>query len=117
VNVFNHCSTYFADVVWEGLSTRHIRTSLNLDLSRTTTMLDAHQPPYYMDAGRLDKNPLFIYTATTLRFPRFSEQVIAHARTGGPPQAVVLPCDTTRWPIAVQVSRRYHICKFLKRNL
>ena len=29
VNVFNHCSTYFADVVWEGLSSRgHIRQSL-----------------------------------------------------------------------------------------
>ena len=28
VNVFNHCSTYFADVVWEGLSSQHIRQSL-----------------------------------------------------------------------------------------
>ena len=28
VNMFNHCSTYFADVVWEGLSSRHIRESL-----------------------------------------------------------------------------------------
>ena len=27
VNVFNHCSTYFADVVWEGLSSQHIRRS------------------------------------------------------------------------------------------
>ena len=25
VNVFNHCSTYVADVVWTGLSTQHIR--------------------------------------------------------------------------------------------
>ena len=25
VNVYNHCSTHFADVVWEGLSTQHIR--------------------------------------------------------------------------------------------
>ena len=28
VNVFNHCSTYVADVVWAGLSTQHIRQSL-----------------------------------------------------------------------------------------
>ncbi len=34
VNVFNHCSTYVADVVWAGLSTQHIRQSLeaNIDL-------------------------------------------------------------------------------------
>ena len=25
VNVYNHCSSYFADVVWTGLSTQHIR--------------------------------------------------------------------------------------------
>ena len=28
VNVFNHCSTYVADVVWAGLSTQHVRQGL-----------------------------------------------------------------------------------------
>ena len=28
VNVFNHCSSYFADVVWTGLSTQHIRQGI-----------------------------------------------------------------------------------------
>src|SRR5208283_2391660 len=36
VNVFNHCSTHPADVVWIGLSTKHIRQTLeqHLDLER-----------------------------------------------------------------------------------
>ena len=28
VNVFNHCSSYVADVVWTGLSTQHIRQGM-----------------------------------------------------------------------------------------
>jgi len=59
VNVFNHCSTYFADVVWEGLSSQHIRQSLESSvtleqlrdawsairacLSRTVCSLNAHR--------------------------------------------------------------------------
>ncbi len=64
VNVFNHCSTYFADVVWEGLSTQHIRQSLEPEVSleqlRDTWM--AISPPLYIERfGRLGKKPLFIY--------------------------------------------------------
>ena len=32
VNVFNHCSAFFADVVWSGLSTQHIRKGLESDI-------------------------------------------------------------------------------------
>src|SRR5581483_11148885 len=36
VNVFNHCSAWFGDVVWTGLSTRHIRETLeqHVDVAR-----------------------------------------------------------------------------------
>ena len=36
VNVYNHCSSYFADVVWTGLSTQHIRQGIeeHIDLDR-----------------------------------------------------------------------------------
>ena len=42
VNVFNHCSTYVADVVWAGLSTQHVRQGLeeHIDLDRLRRVLD-----------------------------------------------------------------------------
>src|SRR5207244_4257937 len=64
VNVFNHCSTYFADVVWEGLSTQHIRQSVegNLTCEELRDAWKAISPPYYIDRyATLDKRPLFIY--------------------------------------------------------
>lgn len=40
VNVFNHASTYFADVVWIGQSTRHIRAGVEsaIDLDRKSVV-------------------------------------------------------------------------------
>ena len=51
VNVFNHCSTYFADVVWEGLSSQHIRQSLEPDVT-LEQLRDAWMvisPPHYIE--------------------------------------------------------------------
>ena len=51
VNVFNHCSTYFADVVWEGLSTKHIKTSFEseITLDQLRDSWKCISPPYYID--------------------------------------------------------------------
>ena len=51
VNVFNHCSTYFADVVWEGLSTQHIRQSLEsaITLEQLRDAWMVISPPHYID--------------------------------------------------------------------
>src|SRR5579862_4274899 len=124
VNVFNHCSTYFADVVWEGLSSRHIRQSLEpsitLDQLRDAWM--PISPPHYIEryAKQLDKNSLFIYTRYDTTFPtRFSEQVIARARELTMRHtSVVLPCGRyTLTHTPFKFLDGYHICKFLKRNL
>ncbi len=59
VNIFNHCSTYFADVVWEGLSSRHIRESLegSVNLETLRKMWLAISPPSYYDVySRRRKN-------------------------------------------------------------
>ena len=42
----NHISPYFADVVWRGLSTSHVRTGLEgtIDLDRLRADVAAHQP-------------------------------------------------------------------------
>src|SRR5215471_18821288 len=123
VNVFNHCSTFFADVVWEGLSTPHIRESLEsaVTLDQLRDAWKAISPPYYIEryAG-LDKKPLFIYARYDTTFPtRFSEQVIQKARElGFEHEAVALPCGHyTLGETPFKFIDGYHICRFLKRNL
>ena len=46
VNVYNHCSSYFADVVWTGLSTQHIRQGIedHISLDSLTGCLECDQP-------------------------------------------------------------------------
>jgi dienelactone hydrolase len=123
VNVFNHCSTYVADVVWEGLSTRHIRQSVEeaITLEQLRDAWMAISPPNYIERyARLRKKPLFIYARYDTTFPtRLSEQVIRRARElGFEHEAVVLPCGHyTLGETPFKYIDGYHICRFLKRHL
>jgi hypothetical protein len=123
VNVFNHCSTYFADVVWIGLSTRHIRQGLedHIDLDRLREAWLAISPPSYWDRYRtLDKKTLFIYARYDTTFPHhLSKQVVEHARAAKlDHKSVELLCGhytLGEWPF--KFIDGYHICNFLLRNL
>ncbi len=123
VNVFNHCSTYFADVVWEGLSSQHIRKGLESDITleqlREAWMVIS--PPNYIERyAKMKKKSLFIYARYDTTFPlRFSEQVIEKARELGlDHKAVVMPCGHyTLGETPFKFIDGYHICNFLKRNL
>ena len=123
VNVFNHCSTYFADVVWEGLSTQHIRQSLEsaVSLEELRDAWKAISPPHYIERyATLKKKTLFIYAKYDTTFPvRFSEQVIEKAKElGFDHKVVVLPCGHyTMGETPFKFMDGYHICNFLKRNL
>ena len=123
VNVFNHCSTYFADVVWEGLSTQHIRQSLdgNVTLDELRDAWRVISPPYYIERyATMGKKPQFLYARYDTTFPfRFSEQVIEKARElGFEHKAVVLPCGHyTLGQSPFKFMAGYHIINFLKRNL
>jgi dienelactone hydrolase len=123
VNVFNHCSTYFADVVWEGLSSQHIRkgleSAITLEQLREAWMVIS--PPNYIERyAEMKKKSLFIYARYDTTFPlRFSEQVIEKARELGlDHKAVVMPCGHyTLGETPFKFIDGYHICSFLKRNL
>src|SRR6202140_1354669 len=84
VNVFNHCSTYFADVVWEGLSTQHVRQGLekHIDLDSLRNAWLAVSPISYMEKFAAKKHKsLFIYAAYDPTFlPRLSRDIIAKIR-------------------------------------
>ena len=123
INVYNHCSTYFADVVWTGLSTQHIRQGLesNIDLERLREAWRVISPPSYARKyASKKKRSLFIYALYDTTFPRhLSEQVIETAReTNIDHNVVALPCGhytLGEWPW--KFIDGYHICAFLKRNL
>jgi dienelactone hydrolase len=123
VNVFNHCSTYFADVVWTGLSTQHIREGLEkeIELDRLREAWRVISPPSYSwKYASKKKRSLFIYARYDTTFPvHLSEQVIETARvTNIDHDVVVLPCGhytLGEWPW--KIIDGYHICSFVKRNL
>jgi hypothetical protein len=97
VNVFNHCSTTFAEVVWTGQATRHVRAGLEADLSleRLRRAWMAISPIAYAEKlARWPKKSLFIYACYDLTFlPEFSRQIIAESRRLQPDtQVAVLPC-------------------------
>lgn len=123
VNVFNHCSTYFADVVWLGLSTRHIREGLeqHISLDRLRDAWMAISPPAYWEKfAKLEKKSLFIYARYDTTFPpSLSEQVVQRARADKlDHKSVALPCGhytLGEWPF--KFIDGYHICSYLVRNL
>ncbi len=123
VNVFNHCSTYFGDVVWTGLSTQHIRQGLeqhiDADILREAWM--AISPVNYLDKLALKKDrSLFIYTTYDTTFlPQFSRDIIGRMREYKiDHKVVVLPCGHyTMGEAPFKFLDGYHICSFLKRNL
>ncbi len=123
VNVFNHCSTYVADVVWEGLSTRHIRDTLEgaVDLETLRRLWLCISPPSYWEmftAAR--KESKFIYTRYDTTFPvHLSRQVIEGARKCNWHHDVsVLPCGHyTMGEFPFKYITGYEICSFLKRKL
>jgi hypothetical protein len=123
VNVFNHCSTYVADVVWEGLSTRHIRESLEgvIDLDTLRQFWMCISPPSFYDLYTAKKKrSKFIYTRFDTTFPlHLSRQVIDGARRYKWNHAVsVLPCGHyTMGEFPFKYMTGYQICSFVKRNL
>jgi len=123
VNVFNHCSTYVADVVWSGLSTQHVRKTLeqHLDLDRLRELWMAISPVSYLEkfASRKQKS-LFIYAAYDTTFPpHLSKDIVARiSRLGVDHKVVVLPCGHyTLGETPFKFIDGYHICSFIKRNL
>ena len=123
VNVFNHCSTYVADVVWTGLSTRHIRQGIedHIDLDLLRESWKAISPVSYLDkfVSRQQKS-LFIYAAYDTTFlPEFSRDIVTRIKASGADhKVVVLPCGHyTLGETPFKFIDGYHICSFVKRHL
>jgi dienelactone hydrolase len=98
VGVFNHVSGYFADVVWEGISTKHVRAGIETDLT-VDELREFWKPispvPFIPRLLAMKPRPMrFIAARYDLTFPvDLSRQVIAEVRARGIDLDVVwLPC-------------------------
>jgi len=122
-NVFNHFSLYFADVVWTGLSTRHIREGIDghISLDQLRDAWKAITPLSYVDRyAQHERKSLFIYgTCDTTFLPEYSEAMIEQVRLRKIPcKVVVLPCGHyTLGETPFKYIDGYHICSFLLKTL
>ncbi len=95
--VFNHISMWFADVVWTGLSTQHVRAGLesNLTLRELRRYWSVISPASYLDRleGR-DLRSLLVWATHDLSFlPKYSRRVLAHYRRRQlPHRTLSIPC-------------------------
>jgi pimeloyl-ACP methyl ester carboxylesterase len=91
----NHISPYFADVVWRGLSTGHVRQGFNgrIELDLLRALWKPISPRWYLERLR-DRRTLLVYARYDLTFPvDLSEDLVREFRELDlPHQVVVLPC-------------------------
>jgi dienelactone hydrolase len=117
----NHISPYFADVVWRGLSTAHVRTGLDghIDLEELRRMWMPISPQIYLD--RLDgKKTLLVYAKYDLTFPVDLSENLVHEfrRRGIPHELRVLPCGHYSTGVApFKYLDGFVLARFLDKNL
>lgn len=98
VGVFNHVSGYFADVVWRGISTQHVRAGFGNEVTLDELReywLPISPIPFIKRLLKIRQRPMrFIAARYDLTFPvDLSRDVIAETRGHGIPLDVAwLPC-------------------------
>lgn len=121
--VFNHVSSFFADVVWTGLSTRYVRWGLEgkISLDKLRECWAPISPWLFIDNRRMRQRSHLMITAKydlTFRpelaakvFQRYEDETI-------PYEKVTLPCGhytTASFPF--KYLDGWHICRYLIREL
>jgi hypothetical protein len=117
----NHVSPWFADVVWRGLSTRHVREGLDghIDLETLRDLWRPISPWVHLDRVR-DKRTLLVYAKYDLTFPvDLSRRLVDEFSSRGLPHEVaVLPCGHYSSGMApFKFVDGYLLTKFLVKNL
>jgi dienelactone hydrolase len=121
----NHVSPWFADVVWRGLSTRHVREGLDghIDLDTLRRLWRPISPWAHLDRvarQRPGTRTLLVYARYDLTFPvDLSRALIEeYARRDIPHEVAVLPCGhySTGY-VPFKFMDGYILTKFLVKNL
>jgi hypothetical protein len=117
----NHISPFFADVVWEGLSTAHVRKGLegHIDLDRLRRCWLPISPLPFIERVR-GRHVLLVYARYDLSFPlRHSRHLVAEFdRRHIPHRLAVLPCGHYTTGVApFKWMDGYVLTRFLRRVL
>jgi hypothetical protein len=117
----NHISPYFADVVWEGLSTTHVRNGLegHIELEQLRRIWLPISPLPYLERVR-DKRILLVYARYDLTFPvRLSKMLVDEFRRLNISHDLhVLPCGHYSTGVTpFKWIDGLALCRFLKRSL
>jgi len=117
----NHISPYFADVVWSGLSTLHVRQGLDghIDLARLRRIWMPISPFPYLERVR-GKRLLLIYARYDLTFPvDLSRMLVAEFRRREiEHELAVLPCGHYSTGVTpFKWLDGLTLCRFLARSL
>ncbi|MBM3791940.1 MAG: abhydrolase domain-containing 18 [Acidobacteria bacterium] len=123
VSVQNHVSSYFADVVWTGISTRHVRDGIDghLTLEELREIWMPISPKAYLErlagTGKISLLVHARYDETFL--PHLSRDLIReYARLGIRHRTLALPCGhytSGRFPFSWYLG--LSACAFLRTNL
>ena len=124
VGVFNHVSGYFADVVWKGISTQHVKQGIETDLT-LDELREFWQPispvPFVPRLVNMKPRAMrFIAARYDLTFPvEMSKQVIGEIRSLGIDLDVVwLPCGHyTTAELPWKAIDAWKIATFMRRHL
>jgi dienelactone hydrolase len=117
----NHVSPWFADVVWRGLSTRHVKAGLegHVDLDELRNYWRPISPWSYL--SRVDHTrTLLIYAKYDLTFPVDLSRMLIDEfeRRGVPHEVATLPCGHYSTGMApFKFLDAYLLIRFLKRAL
>jgi dienelactone hydrolase len=120
VAAFNHAATYFAEVVWHGQSTRHIRQGIEqkIDLEELRQAWLAISPmSYFEQYARWPKKSLIVYASYDLTFlPEFSRHVVEQFEKHRLDHKVaVLPCGHyTTGETPYKYIDGWHLASFLR---
>ncbi|HET7617630.1 MAG TPA: hypothetical protein VFK20_03905 [Vicinamibacterales bacterium] len=117
----NHVSPFFSDVVWHGISTRHIRESLDgqIELRMLRRLWQPINPHGYIPRIR-QKKTLLVYAKYDLTFPVELSRALVRKfrRLQIPHEVAVLPCghySTGKIPFALMDG--WALVRFFQRNL
>jgi hypothetical protein len=117
----NHISPYFADVVWRGISTSHVRRGFDghIELDLLRTLWKPISPRWYLERVR-GRRTLLVYARYDLTFPRdLSEDLVDEfAERRIPFEVAVLPCghySTGKTPF--KFVDGWILTRFLRRSL
>jgi hypothetical protein len=118
---FNHASPWFADVIWEGLSTAHVRAGMegHIDLPHLREVWRPISPQSYMHRIA-DRPSLIVYGLYDTSFPlHLSRAVAREFKQRNPPTRIrVLPCGHYTTGVApFKYLDGYYLASFLRTQL